>query len=306
MNEQFSRYMAQAQQAMAGWAGVTPPTADRSVGLALPAARLLLRNAPADHAGLGETMAALGAFGEIHGGDEAVPLWRDEAGHGRDVYHLFTLHLCLSAFLTRFESLDPATWSRCEANLESAIQPARRAEAFVTTTPPPELAAITLWQGLVLLEAGLAVNRLASIELVDSLVQSIVAAPGEHGTLHRQHPNSSLDAWTWRELTGLHALAWLALRRKNRAWSQRVHEIARYHLENTQPDNTTNQPWGLFAFAQFPDTASMAEQQLHDAMDQGSVAVGGRDGPGAGVTLVAGLLLADAAACSLHASATSL
>jgi len=88
-------------------------------------------------------------------------------------------------------------------------------------------------------------------------------------------------------LVGLHALARLALLRRHKTWAKRVEEIAMYHLENTQPDNATNQPWGLFAFLWSAKTRSFAEQQMHDATAHS----------GGAVSPLAAMLLADAADC---------
>ena len=56
-------------------------------------------------------------------------------------------------------------------------------------------------------------------------------------------------------------------------------------MENTQPDNTTNEPWGLAAFAALDETGTFAEQQLHDAVVQ--LRNGGTEG---GVPISVGLL----------------
>jgi len=40
----------------------------------------------------------------------------------------------------------------------------------------------------------------------------------------------------------------------------------RRDVENTQPDNATNEPWGLAAFAALDETGTFVEQQLHDAV----------------------------------------
>ena len=97
--------------------------------------------------------------------------------------------------------------------------------------------------------------------------------------------DESFDLWTYRELSGLHALANLALRQRNQVWAKRVQDIAEYHQANTQPDYTTSQPWGVFAFLWPDSTHLFAEQQIHDAQTEG----------GGGLTPLAAMLLADAA-----------
>ncbi len=116
----------------------------------------------------------------------------------------------------------------------------------------------------------------------DDRVDACLSHPDSAGALHEMGPDESLDAWTYQELVGLHALHRLARRSGRDDWHERLRMATHYHLENTQPDNATTQPWGLPAFASFADTQCFAEQQLHDAMTQGDACV-------------SGLLLADAA-----------
>src|SRR5690606_9803795 len=108
--------------------------------------------------------------------------------------------------------------------------------------------------------------------------------------LHGHDANEPLDFWTYRELAGLHALARLAAmpgRSSRPDWQARVAQIAAFHLDHTQPDYTTYEPWALFAFAGSPHTALFAEQQLHDATTHL-----GQSGGSAAVMVA--LLLADA------------
>ena len=98
-----------------------------------------------------------------------------------------------------------------------------------------------------------------------------------------------IDAWTYRELVGLHALHLCALVEKNDALQAQVRSAAEYHLGHTQPDYTTYQPWALAAFADDPHTAVFAEQQLHDVATHLSI-----EGPGSAV--LPALLLSDASA----------
>ena len=128
-------------------------------------------------------------------------------------------------------------------------------------------------------------SRDIDAEWVDAVVHRIVERPGEGGSLHPRGGDDSLDAWTYRELCGLHALANLALLSRNLRWARRVQDVARYHMQTTQPDHVTSQPWALFAFLWNESTRPLAEQQLHDAAAAG----GGRAGA------LAAMLLADAA-----------
>ncbi len=229
------------------------------------------------------------------------PALRDPSGEARDVYLPLTLHLHLAAYAHRFERLSPAAWAACDDALPDALALTDAAQACADYAPAPPLRTLTLWRALCIAQWAVLSRRDVDLELADAIVQPIVLDPGPEGSLHPRFPydavgpgsrEASLDVWTYRELSGLHALASLALLRRNRAWARRVEEVAQHHARLTQPDYTTSQPWGLFAFVWSAGTSHFAEQQLHDATSYGSA-----QGPAGEVGLVAGLLLADAAHC---------
>ncbi len=62
------------------------------------------------------------------------------------------------------------------------------------------------------------------------------------------HANRALEVWTECELSGLQALVWISLHRQAKPLLARATDAAAWHLENTQPDNATNHPWGIPAF----------------------------------------------------------
>lgn len=68
--------------------------------------------------------------------------------------------------------------------------------------------------------------------------------------LFPQSSSQTIEVWTERELSGLHALWRLAQTRpeQREAAAARARAGARWHVEHTQPDNATNRPWaaGLF------------------------------------------------------------
>jgi hypothetical protein len=261
------------------------------VAIAGPAARLLLNDSTDPH-GLFtssiQRLAALKTQPDRHASLRCPPL-TDSLNHTRPIYYALALHLQLAAYNKRYESLPMKTWGACQEGFAAALSPARQIEHHADAPPPPAITDLVLWFGLCILEFALAEQRGVDIELVDSIVHQIVHRPGPEGSLHPQiddaHPAWSLDAWTYRELCGLHALANLALIRRNSSWASRVEQIARYHLDHTQPDHVTRQPWATFAFIWPPKTRPFADQQLHDAATQGS----GKLNP------FAALLLADAA-----------
>jgi len=279
----FSRYRAIVSD-LAARAIAVPArldAADPSTSWAAVAALLLLEPLPGNvdvHA-LTESFAKLAAYGR----DRDRRPFADASGHRRPAYHPLVLHLHLAAFARHYEALPLNVWSACEHALPDALQPSRMVEDFADAPPPLPQTDAVLWHALCLYEQGRLVGRDVDVELAEGVVHAIAQRAGDDGALHPRDPDESLDAWTYRELVGLHALADIALQARNRAWSRRVEEVAVHHLQNTQPDNTTTQPWAVFAFAWPGQTASFAEQQMHDASTQSSP-----DG-------VSGLLLADAA-----------
>ena len=277
-DEQFSRYHAMLSPlASRALADADAPGAANHMAIALPAARLLLSDDPSQYEPLVTAMRTLASARSL----------TDWAGHHRPCYHPFAVHLCLAAFHRHYENIPPSVWSRCEEIIPALVEPLRGSEHFADAAPPDEFVPLVLWQALGLAEQATLLSRDVDLEMTDSLVAVIVANPALNGALHGTSPEESLDSWTYSELVGLHALARLALLRRHKTWAKRVEEIAMYHLENTQPDNATNQPWGLFAFLWSAKTRSFAEQQMHDATAHS----------GGAVSPLAAMLLADAADC---------
>lgn len=203
----------------------------------------------------------------LHGGDPPDPAalaasdtrLNDRLGHSRPPYYPLVVHLHLAAGLIDADAARPMV---AKMTGEGDI-------------------ALRLWRGLCRLETGDPDAR--------SEVDAVVDAPGPSGELEPFDPQRDLlDAWWYRELVGLHALMNLAVLTGASGWLQRVDAIAAYHLENTQPDHTTAQPWGVAAFARRPASTIFAEQQMHDAQSQWMF-----HGPGSAI--LPALLLADAA-----------
>ncbi len=72
--------------------------------------------------------------------------------------------------------------------------------------------------------------------------------PYPDGPLFDQSLSKTIEVWTERELSGLHALWRVAAKRNDESVMNRVHTTARWHVEHTQPDNATNRPWAAHVF----------------------------------------------------------
>lgn len=274
---QCNRYLdlvrATAREALASSADAAPRVQSRepSVAIGVPAAQLLLDPSRTSD-GLRDGWAILAAAGDA---DPLRPRRFDDTfGFTRPYYHPLLLHLHLRA-------------APDQGAADAALRPiARLCERGLEN---PSQAPLALWWALCAYDAG---DRDRARRLADLAL----AARGADGSLHpRGGLDDLLDAWTYRELCGLHALAWLAILDGNEAWWRRVGDAARFHQTHTQPDYTTYQPWGCFAFFCDPQTTNFGEQQLHDTVTQLHI-----EGGGAGT--VPALLLADAAAAMAAAA----
>ncbi|MFM7134334.1 MAG: hypothetical protein ACKO0W_08460 [Planctomycetota bacterium] len=79
----------------------------------------------------------------------------------------------------------------------------------------------------------------------------------------------AIEVWAECELASLHALHRLARLGQGPladAWRARLGRATSWHLEHTQPDNSTNRPWALHVFllegARNPDASLYAETLL--------------------------------------------
>jgi hypothetical protein len=244
-------------------------------------------------AGRGQPVREAGEVGPI--------LLRDELGHRRALYFPLSLRLHLSVAATEHDP-DSATTTAGDASNQSIVSlrqdliDASRAVLLRLSEWPASSqtcdVAIMLWNALTRSQAlswhgggGEVDDEMIAI---DQTVDRLIAHSGPDGSLHEQGVEDTIDAWTFRELTGLHALADLAVQRKRQDWLAVVRRVALHHLHNTQPDHITTQPWAAHAFSWWPDTMSFARQQIHDASLSG-VATGR-----ASASPVIGAILADA------------
>lgn len=71
---------------------------------------------------------------------------------------------------------------------------------------------------------------------------------GDDGSLFNQSTSQTIEVWTERELSGIHALWRIAQIRERPEAAVRARLAGEWHAQNTQPDNATNRPWGAAAF----------------------------------------------------------
>lgn len=103
------------------------------------------------------------------------------------------------------------------------------------------------------------------LALLDENAAACATSPD--GPLFPAMHDGPIEAWTEAELCGLHAIWWLARRRRMEA--ERVNTAIAWHLAEVQPDNGTGHPWAVQAFichwCEYGDSAALlhAETMLH-------------------------------------------
>ena len=270
-SSQFSRYRAllsqsaqSALEATAGAMGDAPSPG--ALAVVVPVVR-------------GESaVKALGAL--AHGPGRLTTL----TGQSRPVY------LPLAAHLAR----DALAKEKSRQGGGEQADVARLAQMLESEAISRQTVSLVLWQSLCVMEAAALLDDRAMHDAAAARVDAVLAdAPAASdasgaGPLHAQRSEDQLDHWTYRELSGLHALANLAHHADRDDWWQAVHRIVLFHLEHTQPDYTTCEPWGVHAFLRWPETVVFADQQLHDTQTNMTL-------EGASAALLPALLLSDAA-----------
>lgn len=98
---------------------------------------------------------------------------------------------------------------------------------------------VLLWQALT--DSHVHIENVIAQCLADADDRDAIDA----GALCAQHGTLALEAWTEAELASLHAMFWHGHARGRADLATLTERIARWHLDNTQPDNATNRPWGL-------------------------------------------------------------
>jgi len=124
---------------------------------------------------------------------------------------------------------------------------------------------------------------------------ALLGASDATGPIHPARGGTSLEVWTERELSAMHALLWLG-RSIDSCWIDRAFSAARWHVQETQPDNATNRPWAvhLFLLLGLRDDDHEARLYAETLLSNCQVAGGRPD-------LLSALILADAADALRHA-----
>ena len=125
-----------------------------------------------------------------------------------------------------------------------------------------------VWMALALFVAGKVFVRDAWTDLASDTFGRLVRGEPKRRTFLVPTPSDNPETFWFHELTILHAAASYAVQSEDRSLAAMVARSTEYHLNETQPDHATSQPWGLFAFLWNPRTHTLADQMLHAASVQ--------------------------------------
>ena len=176
--------------------------------------------------------------------------WKDASGQMRGVYGRYVLACQVQACILRATAI-PSVSTLCAALQEDLTQPAR----------PLEIQLWNAWNLWLLGRAGRqAPYQIQAVHCATDLMRRHQQPAGHWRQLTAQ---TNLDTFNYDELVTLHALGALAAASGDAALRDGASRMAAYHCANTQPDNTTHQPWAMGVFAWFADTLPLAQQQLH-------------------------------------------
>ncbi len=199
----------------------------------------------------------------------------DASAHHRPVYRPLLVYAWLQAFRMVYETLPRGEFGRWEEGIRPWCDLLEAELGEITSTsgamPAPlgASAAESAWTALALHVAGKVYVRDAWTDLAShtfgKLMKSQQAQADSRGTFLEASPADNPEPHAYHELVLLHAAASYAVQTEDRTLAAAVARNAEFHLNETQPDHATAQPWGLFAFIWNPATRGLADQVLHAA-----------------------------------------
>jgi len=215
----------------------------------------------------------------------------DRSGHHRPVYRALLVYAWLKSFQIVYETLPRSEFGRWEEGvrawcdlLESDLG---QIEWPHEAMPAGRGASATeaAWTALALHVAGKVYIRDAWTDLAADTFGKLVARQQSAGPFLLATASDNPETHWYHELVLLHAAASYAVQAEDRTVASAVARAAEFHLNQTQPDHATAQPWGLFPFIWDPSTRTLADQLLHAVTSQSEPS---------GVSVI---LLADALYC---------
>jgi hypothetical protein len=214
----------------------------------------------------------------IQSGIESIAVV-DRSGHHRPVYRGLLVYCWLQAFSLMYERLPRISFGRWEESLRvwCDLLEAELGQIEWPRGPMPagrgSSATESAWMALALHLAGKLYVRDAWTDLASDTFGRIAAAQRPNGMFLQASTSDNPETHWYHELVVLHAAASYAVQTEDRHIAAAVAKNAEFHLNETQPDHATTQPWGLFAFIWNPATRTLADGMLHAAPKDSGVAL---------------------------------
>jgi hypothetical protein len=204
----------------------------------------------------------------------------DRSGHHRPVYRPLLAYAWLQAFRIRYETLTREQFGRWDEALrvwadllESELHHVAPNEFGLPAALGGSVAEAA-WTALALHVAGKVFVRDAWTDLASDAFGRLTRSQQPGGAFLASSASDNPELTWYHELSILHAAASYAVQAEDRTLASAVRRATTFHLNETQPDHATAQPWGLFAFVWNDQTRSIADAMLHnvtlqDAADDG-------------------------------------
>jgi hypothetical protein len=193
----------------------------------------------------------------------------DRLGHQRPVYRPLLVYSWLMTYRLQFETLPRMEFARWDEALRAwcDVLADSLSQFHLPGTGIPAasgaLASSAAWSALALRVAGSLFIRDPWTDLAAGVMGQLSRAQQPSGAFLMASASDHPETRWYYELCILHAAASFAVQAEDRTVANAVARATTYHLNETQPDHATTQPWGLFAFIWNTQTHSLADQMLH-------------------------------------------
>lgn len=213
----------------------------------------------------------------------------DRAGHARRAYPGLLIY-CWAQALRQLTAPNTSEWAESLRRWSDRLED----ELLAFTWPIGGLPAArgdaatgAVWAALALYALAPTLDEPRWWELAADTFGRLGAGQQSSGALLRAGPSDNPETLWYHELVLLHAAASYAVQSNDALVTAAVMQAADYHLNETQPDHASAQPWALLAFIWRHAAQPLADQILHAVQVQQPQAAGG----------IPSMLLADALYC---------
>jgi hypothetical protein len=194
----------------------------------------------------------------------------DAGGHSRPAYRGLLCYAALHAIAASDRVLlneQAAAVLRWIESLREEVQSAGLTPPDLPAAKGGEAAGVA-WSALAAYRGGELLHDDRLIDWAGQVFHGLVACQRAEGAYLLPSRSDNPETLWYHELQIIHAMGSYALQTGEEAVLASARRAAAYHLNETQPDHATNEPWGLPAFLCDPQTHLMADQLLHTAAVQ--------------------------------------